>query len=305
MHADLLHVVAIVSNPLRWQSRMRLFREFADHMIQSGVKLTTVECVLGNRPFEVHLPGVNQVQVRHNTLCWHKESLINIGISRLPPDAQYIAWIDADIHFRSKTWAADTVHLLQQYPVIQPWHHAYDLGPGGTHNQVDTSLASLIAKGEPISPRWQKYYTFGHPGYAWAARRDTLNQLGGLMDFAILGSADHHMAFGFLGRIHETAPNDLAPAYRAQLEAWQSRAVKVVGPHVGYLPITIEHQFHGSKVLRNYVSRWDIMRKNAFDPTTDIIKNLDGVTELSGNKPQMQVEIERYFASRNEDANTN
>ena len=305
MQADLLHVIAIVSNPLRWQSRLRLFRQFAQHMIASGVQLTTVECALGNRPFEIPpMHGVNQVHVRHKTLCWHKESLINIGIQRLPVDAQYFAWIDADVEFRDPNWAAETVQMLQQYPVIQPWQHAYDLGPGGTHSRVDTSFASLVATGANVSPKWNKYDTFGHPGYAWAARRDALENMGGLFEAAVLGSADHHMAFAFLGRVRETAPGDMSAPYLAALDAWQVRALNAAGPHIGYLPATIEHQFHGPKALRNYVSRWDILRTNKYNPVTDIQKNLDGVTELTGDKPQLRIAIERYFASRNEDSNT-
>ena len=36
MHASALHVVTAVANPLRWQSRMRLYRDFEQHMLASG-----------------------------------------------------------------------------------------------------------------------------------------------------------------------------------------------------------------------------------------------------------------------------
>src|SRR5271154_4063886 len=114
MKANLLHVVTVVYNPIDWESRLRLYREFEAHMLASGVCLTTVECALGSRP---HLLGgearVNHVGVRASTLLWNKENLINLGISRLPENWQYVAWIDADIKFRNEHWAADTVDLLQ------------------------------------------------------------------------------------------------------------------------------------------------------------------------------------------------
>lgn len=300
-----LHVVTCVSNPAGWQSRIKLYQQFAQHMLDSGVALTTVECVMGERPFlfadEKH---VNHVAVAHRTICWHKESLVNIGISRLPPSAKYVAWIDADITFRQKDWAAATVDLLQQYDVVQPWEHCYDLGPQDQHMQVHTSFASLHAKGKPIQPKWSPNYEFGHPGYAWAATRQALEWMGGLIDFAALGSADHNMALGFLGRIKETFPADISPEFTAAMLAWQARATRHVGLNFSYLPGTIEHGFHGPKSARNYVSRWDILRQYKFNPVTDLKRNTWGVVELAGNKPALNKAIDGYLRSRNEDANT-
>ena len=50
MRAELLHVVTAMFNPMGWDSRIRLYRDFEEHMLASGVRLTTVECVLGDRP---------------------------------------------------------------------------------------------------------------------------------------------------------------------------------------------------------------------------------------------------------------
>lgn len=304
MRSDLLHVVVPYSNPILWESRPRLYRQFEEHMLDSGVKLTVVECVLGERDFQLHTnQHVNHIGVRHKTLIWHKESLINIGISRLPHDARYIAWIDADIHFRSNTWAADAVHALQQYEVIQLFEHAYDLGPKHGHLAVDTSFMKLIHTRVPIKGRHQAGYQFGHPGYAWGATRRALENLGGLIDFAALGSADHNMAMGFLGRILETFPGDISPQFTERMLAWQGRAVADIGNNTSYIPGTIEHQFHGEKKRRGYIDRWEILRRNKFNPVVDIRKNLYGVIELTGNKRHFRHDVDLYFRSRNEDAN--
>ena len=121
MRADLLHVVTCVANPIRWASRERLYRDFASHMLESGVHLTTVECAYGDRPFALtDIPGVNHIPVRARSLLWTKENLLNIGIARLPADWKYEAWVDADIHFRKPGWAAETIEALQQYDIVQP-----------------------------------------------------------------------------------------------------------------------------------------------------------------------------------------
>src|SRR5271163_3523117 len=122
MNPSFLHVVTCVSNPMRWRSRIELYRDFEKHMVESGVHLTVVECALGERPFELcGNPLIDFVGVRHSTLTFNKECLLNIGIQdtvRRHPDAQYIALLDADIRFRNLDWATNTVHALQRFEVV-------------------------------------------------------------------------------------------------------------------------------------------------------------------------------------------
>lgn len=77
MDASQLHVICTVSNPMRWESRMRLYREFEQHMLDSGVNLTTVEVAYGSRPMELEgRPFINHVGLRAaaDALVWSKES---------------------------------------------------------------------------------------------------------------------------------------------------------------------------------------------------------------------------------------
>ena len=304
MRNDLLHVVTAVANPICWESRVRLYRDFERHMLDSGVQLTVVECAYGERPFQcAGTPGVTHVPVRARTLTWSKENLLNLGIARI--DARYIATIDADIHFRRTDWASETVHALQQYDVVQPWSDCYDLGPHDEHMHAHRSFCRLWAEGKPIvqGPKAIGSYQFGHPGYAWAYTRQALEWLGGLVETASLGSADHHMAQALIGRVDESIPS-LQDAYKAPLDRWQERAVRHIAGNISYVPGTIEHRWHGAKVKRNYVGRWDILVRNAFDPTTDLKRNTWGVYELAGNKPELRRDFDSYFRSRDEDSNT-
>ena len=304
--ASQLYVVAVVSNPLGTISRPTLARKFCQQMLDAGVNLTLVEGALGERPFE--LTGldarINYVPVRYQTICWHKESLINIGFSRLPKAARYIAWIDADVSWRTSDWPVQIIDGLQQFSVLQPWTTCYDLGPQDEHLDAHTSFAALHRSKKPIFPTWKKGYTFGHPGYAWCGRRETLENMGGLIDFAALGSADHNMALGMLGRITETFPAGISPQFTEAMLAWQAKAKQFVGMRIGALPLTIEHTWHGKKTSRGYVTRWQILEKYKFNPLTDLKRNLDGVMELAGNKPDLQHDIELYFEARDEDANS-
>src|SRR5579884_2738268 len=87
MHSGLLNVVTVFSNPVRWKSRLALYKRFEEHMLDSGVDLTAVEVSFGERKPELANPHVRHVKIRANghAVAWHKESALNIGIARLPP----------------------------------------------------------------------------------------------------------------------------------------------------------------------------------------------------------------------------
>ena len=302
MRADLLHVVTAIANPIRWESRIRLYREFERHMLESGVHLTTVECAYGDRPFELAGdPRVNHVAVRARSLVWTKENLLNIGISRLPQDWKYVAWIDADIAFRRAGWAAETVHALQQYDVVQPWTDCYDLGPRDEHLQAHRSFCKQWMDQQPVGPG---PYRFAHPGYAWAATRGALEHLGGLVETAALGAADHHMALALAGKMEQSLPGGIEPGYVRPIALWQARATAHIAGNIGCIPGTIEHSWHGAKTRRRYVDRWQVLVRHRFDPFTDLKRNIWGVFELAGNKPGLRRDIDAYMRGRDEDGNT-
>jgi hypothetical protein len=307
MHANLLSVVAVVANPVRWESRIRLAHAFIDHMLDSGVALTIVECAYGERPFDLaDIPHIQHVGVRARTLVWNKECLLNIGMARLPAQARYIAFIDADIRFRRSDWAADTVHALQQYDVVQPWSDCYDLGPNDDHLHAHRSFCRLWSDGTPIvqGPNAVGSYQFGHPGYAWAFTRQSLDWLGGLIDSAALGAADHHMALALVGRVMDSVPARMHANYAKPLLLWQERAMRHIAGNISFVPGTIEHSWHGAKDRRKYVDRWSVLTDHQFDPQCDIKRNSFGVIELACNKPKLRRDIDAYFRGRDEDSNT-
>jgi hypothetical protein len=270
-------------------------------MLDSGVNLTVVECAYGERPFELaDRPHIRHIGVRARSLVWVKECLLNIGITRLPEAAKWIAWIDADVEFRRKTWAADTVHALQQYDVIQPWSDCYELGPQGQHSEHHVSFCGQWWHQKPIAPGYQN----AHCGYAWAASRRALGWLGLLIESAPLGAADHHMALALIGKVNSFIPGNLNDAYMKMLYRWQARALHHINKNIGFLHgCTIEHHWHGRKIDRRYWDRWKILLKHGFNPETDLKKNSFGVIELAGNKPSLSRDIDNYFRSRSEDAN--
>jgi len=310
---DRLHVVTVIVNPRRYWTRYELYRGFKKHMRDSGVELYTCEIQNGGRCFEITDPNnSHDIQLRTDHVLWHKENGLNLLINRLPLDAKYIAWIDADITFVNPRWAQDTLHALQHYDLVQPWSHAQDLTHnyellGGGTCRVQESMCYHLVNGAGWDKKFDvadlEYYNqaVGHPGYAWAARRSALDKLGGLFDQSICGANDRHMAFGLFGKIRNSVHPKMSPAFLQALDIWENRALKLKY-NVGYVPGLILHHWHGNKKNRRYVDRWQILVQNEYDPYTDIYRDTQGLYQLTEQKPRLRDDLRQYFAQRNEDA---
>lgn len=334
-----LYVIAAISNPVRFKSRWKLYERFAAHVKQSGGVLVTVEAAFGDRhhaletgesqhhvpmygraptkPTEFHKARSEDphtyVRVRTNSEVWFKENLINIGLSRLPHDWQYVAWVDADVMFTRPNWVGETIHQLQHYKVVQMFSESQDVGPDYSRSTPAKGFMACYNEGlPPPSTRAPYYYAGGkgpilwHPGFAWAARRDAIDELGGLIDFAVLGAADNHMAHALVGRVEQSHHPRIHPVYQARLKEWQRRAEQHIRRNVGHVSGLLIHYWHGKKKDRRYWDRWKILVDNSYNPDLDIKYDWQGVLQLEDRlEPRslkLRDEIRHYFRSRNEDS---
>lgn len=297
-----LHVIAVISNPMRFKSRYELYKKFEKHMLDSGVTLWTLEVAYGDRPFEI-TDAANPRHIQYRTWfeLWHKENMINLAVQRLPQDWEYVATIDADVQFMRPDWALETIQMLQHHYVVQMWREAYDLGPDYQVIQKHDSYMYRYVQGLPVHAI-AKYGQFGHPGYAWAYRREAWDYLGGLLDTAILGSADHHMCLAYVGRALQSIPKNINQAYYDEVMRWEERAVRYLTKDVGYVNASINHFFHGKKADRKYVERWAILRENDYTPHLDLKRDWQGLYQLTDRSTGLRDGIRRYFAQRNEDS---
>ena len=316
MRPDQLWVFTARANPLRWQAPHRNWERFAVAILATGVNLVVVECAYGDEAFACQAPPIDpahaarfhHVGVRAKTRGWIKENLLNLGIWRFP-QAQYLAWIDADVIFRRPDIAEATLHELQHYDFVQMWGDAYDLGPSDEHLQHHVSFCRQMFHGKPLVPDAARFwqfdggpYAYPHSGYAWACTRQAYAWVGGLFELGGMGSGDHHMALALAGLAAQSLPGDVSAAYRDAVMRWQSHALQHVNGNVGYVPGTLEHMFHGKKADRGYVSRWDMFLQHGFDPGTDLKRNADGVLEFALNKPALRHDFDLYLRARNEDS---
>lgn len=299
-----LHVIAVISNPVRFKRRYELFKNFQAYMLTQNVNLICVELAFGDRDFVcTQKDNPNHVQVRGKTELWHKENLINLGFQRLPTDWQYAAWIDADVEFLNTNWVHDTLNALQHHKIVQVFKDCIDLGPSGGVIQTHRSFGYQYVNGAPMETTLDYDVKFPHPGYAWAIRREAYDGIGGLVDFAILGAADHHMAWAFIGNVARSVPKvGMAPNYLGKLKVFETRSETHIKRDIGYVPGTIQHFWHGKKADRKYIERWSVLIKNKYDPETDIKKNHFGVIELEEYKLGLRNDIRTYMRNRNEDS---
>jgi hypothetical protein len=292
-----LYVVAVISNPARFQTRYKLFNEFCERMRkEDNVVLVTLELQQGLRPFITDAI----IKLRTNYEIWYKENLINIAVQHLPSHWKYMAWIDADVEFQNKNWVSDTIDQLQTYRIVQLFSHAIDLGIKKETLHVHTGFAYQYVNGET----WKeaRYGNFWHPGYAWAITREAYNDIGGLMEFPILGSADNHMSLSFIGMVNKSLNSKLHENYKMLANIFQDRCERHIKRNIGFVHGTILHHFHGNKVDRKYQDRWKILIENKFDPLRDLKKDCNNLWQLEDTKIKLRDDIIMYFRQRNEDS---
>ncbi len=298
-----LHVVGVISNPARYHSRYRLFKAWEERMLATPhVKLYVVEAAFGERAHEVTDPlNVQHLCLRTKQELWHKENMVNLGVKRLlPPDWRYMCWADCDVSWPNLNWAQECLQQLQHCPVVQPWHSCSDLGFYGQVLQTFYSFCHVHRLRVPKQCHPSQPYRYAHSGFAWACTRRFWENVGGLMDFPILGSADHHMAWAMINRVEDSVHGKMHDEFKRRAHEWQANAYRETGGTLGYVNTRIEHAFHGPKAKRQYRERWQILIDHAFNPATDLAYDEQGMLYVVG-KPALLNDLHDYFHGRGED----
>lgn len=312
-----LHVAAVVSNPQRWGTRLKLAHDFRRHMRASpNVRLHFIEMAYGDRPHELVRPHLHPDDhaLRSVHEIFHKENLSNLAVQTFPDGWRYGAIIDADFSFCRWDWALATIHELQHYDWVQPFSTYQNLSgnlPGRAFQPVGDIGRSFAytwhQNDHDLPPGWRQAEPYarrrgvGAPGGAWAFTRKAWDESGGLLDRCVLGSGDWFMAFGLVGeRAPDKRYDGYSDAYVHYLDAALER-YSACRKNIGYVDCHAFHGFHGAMRNRAYGSRDEILIANSFDPYKDVYPDWRGVLQVSPRKPELRDAIRRYFRERNED----
>jgi len=162
----------------------------------------------------------------------------------------------------------------------------------------------------PLDPYMPKYVasptkapkTYGHPGFAWAATRNAIQVLGGLIDYCIVGSADTLMAYALIGELDQTTiPIKELPEYYELLSKWQETAVSNLRKKVHYVKGLLVHFWHGTRQSRDYFNRNFLLVKHKYNPHKDVHFGKDGLLCIKMKDTPLEKDLKEYFDNRKED----
>jgi len=315
MQPSELHVIAVFFNHNRRVNPRLNFERFRNHIQDLGATLHIVELVRGKLDFEVtESNNPYHTQLRTKSEFFQKENLVDIGFKnaiRLHPELEYLAWIDADIQFFNPNIIMDTLDQLNRYDVVQMWSMSCDLGPdthpmtypGPDSAQVARSFGYCYVNQLDLPSNTKRYGYEYHTGYAWAIRREIWEQIDGLYEHSIVGSADNHMAWAFIGKIGWGMEKGVTGPFQEDVTKWCKNAAKIVNGNLGYVDGLIHHHWHGAKQDRGYIKRWTVLIDNEYDPNLDLFKDIHGLLHLTNRNPKLQFDLRTYMRSRNDDRN--
>lgn len=265
--------------------RRENYRRTVEALERLGCQVWTAEAALAESDFELPL-GPRLTRYRVDQPMWHKETLINLTLRRLPAEITAVAWLDADVLFDRDDLVQATRQALRQWPLVQMFQDVRWLDAAGQPRAFDGggNRQSLAHRQLRLpSPLDTDHYW---PGMAWAARRDVLERMGGLYDGFPFGSADVLAAAGCYGRPQAAALARYGPAVRQHWwTTWGQRAAGAVGGRVGCVAGTLTHLYHGEIRHRQYLRRLEVIRAADYDPTSHQERDEQGCWRLAAPCP--------------------
>lgn len=296
---DKLNVIMVLSNPCEYKRRWFLAKQFIAHMEDTrDVELYVVELAYGNQKHKItDSNNKNHLQLRCDIPLWHKENMFSIAVKKLlPSDWKSVAWVDADLEFENVNWASDTLKILNGCKdVVQVFSHCIDMNREETAMNIFSGFGFQYEMGVKLGSTGVNFF---HPGYGFAFNRKAYDKIGGVFQYGILGSGDHHMAQAFIGNPNSVNAN-ASEGYKNMLKEYTRRCKNI---RLGYTPGVIRHFFHGSKKNRKYIERWQVLVKHQYDPYKHVTFNEDGILVPSEECPsQLPNDILQYFTERQED----
>jgi hypothetical protein len=229
--------------------------------------------------------GSNIFQFRSTSYMFSKE---NIAAAVIQHDkvktSEYTKYVlmDCDVVFDTHGWVDGISEALNSYDVIQPFQYCNQLNLRFKSECIKASIA--------FDP------TRGHTGYVWAFRRDWLERIGGLYEYALIGGGDRCLAY-----IAGLIPEWLSKPYEGDLP------IRGDPEKTWYMSYTVWHLPHGSLDKRQYIERKNVLNRAMVSLQIDRLQNavdrgVDGIFEWKpAFKSHFNSVLLNYFKSRDDD----
>jgi hypothetical protein len=262
-------IVACYYNPTGSKYRLKAFKHFYDSI--KHLEHRIVECVIKGSLPELELNS-NIERIETESLLWHKESLLNYLIQKLPTKYDNVFWLDTDIIFTNKNWLIDSVKALKYDYIIQPFEYCIHLekdelkpsfnvnshredvsNPHRRHPNMWKSFSANYIKSN-YNYTHKNYDIHGHVGFAWGANLQKLKEIL-LYDKALIGGADHIMAHAAVGQInhdciHKSFTDDIDT-----IIMWSKKFHNIFMGRLTYVSGDLYHIWHGDLKDRKYLKR--------------------------------------------------
>ncbi len=319
-----LWAVTSFYNPAGYERRIRNFHAFRQHL---NVPLLVVELAEPGRHQLTMDDADTVIRITGDNRIWQKERLLNIAVSALPDEAEFVAWVDCDVIFENQDWSdvaqamlrngSDFVQLFDTAmhlpPQVQPSRISLSMCRSHEPIVFEQSFASAVASGTYFSKKARQTRvdaengtaTSDTPpvahGIAWAGCRDILQEVG-LYDACIVGGGDLAMSLGIIGYADNLAARrPMTDKHADHYLSWAGQLNDPSGEKVGFVPGTVYHCWHGRFQRRNYRGRHGMLKHLGFDPYNDLYTADNGTWSWAQHAADLQTAVASYFFERLED----
>ena len=268
-----------------------------------SLKLLTVELALNNDNFVLTEKDADiLIQVRSNSVMWHKEKMLNIAIKNLPIECTKICWLDCDLIFHNSNWVKETSKLLNKHDLVQPFSIIMQTNKKG--KVINQSYGfGYHCKNAPHNVDHADVGKNATWGFAWASKKSYIEKCGGFYDKNIVGGGDNIIKVnsGFT----KLKPDSYSSGHLNDLNTYflQNEQYKLKRKNISCTSGSVVHQWHGDHTNRGYGERYAILKECEYEPLNDIQINDSGCYEFTSQAKSKMLEekIKIYFDSRKED----
>jgi hypothetical protein len=160
---------------------------------------------------------------------------------------------------------------------------------------------------KPPKPEYEgPYGARVFPGLAWACTRKAWDDVGGLLDVAIWGGGDWHMAHALIEKTEGMMRSDLHRNYKKIVMQWYYRCHTHIRRNVGVMEGSIFHNWHGKKSQRGYNVKHGLLAKVGFDPLRHLKRDMQNLYQLHDDRSTAFVKLRdilrKIAKERNEDS---
>lgn len=291
-------VITCYFNWCKFLNPTRNFHRFLRDMKKNNIPLYGVELSLTNEFETEGLENWKHLKVNKNNVCFQKEACMNLAEKMVPKEYKKIAWIDCDLIFTSGDWYEQTSKKLEEYKLIQLYTHGCSLNKYGKISREVPSVMYMYD--QFFNKKWEKHP--GHPGGAWAARREMWEH-GGLYPYAIMGGGDSIFIYSLHDKKFDDRINKSLAIYGTNAiknyKKWRNKISNYIGDSISYIDNKFIHEWHGDSKNRRYKERQDILKEIDFNKNLKF--NSDGILEICDVDEEIYEKIHDYFFYRDED----